>query len=133
MADGALVGCAAMASTSAQTKNTISLKGSSAIVAEFFGAPPFLRRSGFGLGTTRFPLQNKRRPTTLALTLLRHHTPHTGYAVNSILFQRGVYEPETFDRKKKYGLAMMVTNEDKLKVYLNNVMEQIQSACIFSQ
>lgn len=51
-----------------------------------------------------------------------------GYAVNSILFQRGIYEPETFDRKKKYGLAMMVTNEEKLRAYLNNVMEQVQSA-----
>merc|ERR1712216_653754 len=50
-----------------------------------------------------------------------------GYAVNSILFQRGIYEPETFDRKKKYGLAMMVTNEEKLRAYLNNVMEQVQN------
>jgi hypothetical protein len=28
-----------------------------------------------------------------------------GYAVNSILYQRGIYPPESFERKQKYGLG----------------------------
>ena len=47
--------------TAQATKSTITLKGSTAIVTEFFG-----------------------------------------YAVNSILYQRGIY-PETFERKQKHG------------------------------
>ena len=39
-----------------------------------------------------------------------------GYAVNSILYQRGIYSPETFERKQKYGLGMLVTTDESLKV-----------------
>ena len=66
------------------TQNTITLKGSTQIVTEFFN-----------------------------------------YAVNSILFQRGLYDPENFERKKKYGLSLMVTSDDGLVRYLDNVMTQI--------
>lgn len=52
-------------------------------------------------------------------------TEFFGYAVNSILYQRGVYPPETFDRKKKYGLTMLVTSDAGLAEYLSNVMQQI--------
>ena len=72
------------------TQNTITLKGSTQIVTEFFN-----------------------------------------YAVNSILFQRGLYDPENFERKKKYGLSLMVTSDDGLVRYLDNVMTQI-SECIIS-
>ena len=61
--------------TAQATKNNITLKGSTAIVTEFFG-----------------------------------------YAVNSILYQRGIYSPETFERKQKYGLGMLVTTDESLKV-----------------
>ena len=59
--------------TAQATKNNITLKGSTAIVTEFFG-----------------------------------------YAVNSILYQRGIYPPETFRRVSKYGLTMLVTSDDAL-------------------
>jgi hypothetical protein len=70
--------------TAQATKSTITLKGSTAIVTEFFG-----------------------------------------YAVNSILYQRGIYPPETFERKQKYGLGMLVTTDDGLKTYLVSVLQQI--------
>ena len=70
--------------TAQTTKNAITLKGSTAIVTEFFG-----------------------------------------YAVNSILYQRGIYPPETFERKQKYGLGMLVTTDDGLKTYLVSVLQQI--------
>ena len=70
--------------TAQSTKNNITLRGSTAIVTEFFG-----------------------------------------YAVNSILYQRGIYPPETFERKQKYGLGMLVTTDESLKAYLVNVLQQI--------
>lgn len=49
-----------------------------------------------------------------------------GYSINSILYQRGIYPPETFTRVEKYGLGMLVTKEDGLKNYLNNVLKQLK-------
>mmetsp|Transcript_2833 Transcript_2833/g.7502 ORF Transcript_2833/g.7502 Transcript_2833/m.7502 type:complete len:94 (-) Transcript_2833:10-291(-) len=66
------------------TDNTITLKGSAAIVTEFFG-----------------------------------------FAVNSILYQRGIYPPESFEGQKKYGLNMMITSDEGLTKYLNNVLTQM--------
>eukprot|EP00940_MAST-03C_sp_MAST-3C-sp2_P002810 g2810.t1 len=54
-------------------------------------------------------------------------TEFFGYSINSILFQRGIYPPETFSRMKKYGLAMLVTQDENLKKYLSNVLSQLQS------
>ena len=36
------------------------------------------------------------------------------YSINSILYQRGIYPPETFRRVSKYGLTMLVTSNDEL-------------------
>lgn len=46
---------------------------------------------------------------------------------HSILYQRGVYPPETFKRVAKYGLGMMVTTDEGLCDYLKNVLEQLES------
>jgi len=70
--------------TAQATKNVITLKGSAAIVAEFFG-----------------------------------------YGVNSILYQRGIYPPETFKPVKKYGMSLFITTNDQLKTYLANILQQI--------
>jgi len=53
-------------------------------------------------------------------------TEFFGYSINSILYQRGVYPPETFTRVEKYGLGMLVTKDDGLKNYLNNVLKQLR-------
>lgn len=74
-----------MASAARQkTENTITLRGSTEIVTEFFG-----------------------------------------YSINSILYQRGIYPPETFTRVSKYGLAMLVTADEKLKAYLSQIFSQL--------
>jgi len=52
-------------------------------------------------------------------------TEFFGYSINSILYQRGIYPPESFSRVKKYGLAMLVTQDDSLKHYLSSVLNQI--------
>lgn len=51
---------------------------------------------------------------------------------HSILYQRGIYPPETFSRVKKYGLSMLVTMDDGLKEYLGKVLMQISSALLVS-
>ena len=72
--------------TATTTQSVITLKGSTAIVTEFFG-----------------------------------------YSINSILFQRGIYPPETFQHVKKYGLGMLVTSDLGLRAYLSQVLEQLSS------
>lgn len=69
-----------MSTTATTTQSVITLKGSTAIVTEFFG-----------------------------------------YSINSILFQRGIYPPDTFQHVKKYGLAMLVTSDTGLRAYLSQV------------
>jgi mitotic spindle assembly checkpoint protein MAD2 len=74
-----------MASSSTTTSSLITLKGSIAIVTEFFN-----------------------------------------YSVNNILYQRGIYPPESFKRVSQYGLAMMTTADDGLLAYLANILRQLE-------
>lgn len=48
------------------------------------------------------------------------------YGINSILYQRGIYAPEQFQRVQKYGLTMLVTSDDALKSYLRGVLGQVR-------
>lgn len=52
--------------------------------------------------------------------------PVDGRAWRRILFQRGIYPPESFVKTSKYGLSMMVTANDGLKTYLAEVLSQMQ-------
>jgi len=49
------------------------------------------------------------------------------FAINSILYQRGIYQPETFKRESKYGLTVLTTTDDGLLKYLAQVMAQVES------
>eukprot|EP00283_Hemiselmis_rufescens_P007310 CAMPEP_0173431378 /NCGR_PEP_ID=MMETSP1357-20121228/9535_1 /TAXON_ID=77926 /ORGANISM="Hemiselmis rufescens, Strain PCC563" /LENGTH=205 /DNA_ID=CAMNT_0014395849 /DNA_START=137 /DNA_END=754 /DNA_ORIENTATION=+ len=73
-----------MSRTAQSTRNTITLKGSTEIVTEFFG-----------------------------------------YSINSILYQRGIYPPESFNKVQKYGLQMLVTGDSGLQGYLQQVLSQL--------
>eukprot|EP00549_Striatella_unipunctata_P009935 CAMPEP_0118717944 /NCGR_PEP_ID=MMETSP0800-20121206/28494_1 /TAXON_ID=210618 ORGANISM="Striatella unipunctata, Strain CCMP2910" /NCGR_SAMPLE_ID=MMETSP0800 /ASSEMBLY_ACC=CAM_ASM_000638 /LENGTH=77 /DNA_ID=CAMNT_0006624845 /DNA_START=26 /DNA_END=256 /DNA_ORIENTATION=- len=46
-------------------------------------------------------------------------------AINSILYQRGIYPPETFKREVKYGLTVLTTSDNGLLHYLKQVMDQM--------
>lgn len=46
------------------------------------------------------------------------------YALSSILYQRGVYPPESFQPKKQYGITVMAVKDDKLCAYLAAVLRQ---------
>lgn len=46
----------------------------------------------------------------------------------SILYQRGIYPPETFSPVAKYGLSILVTTDEGLKTYMANVLRQLAGA-----
>ena len=48
------------------------------------------------------------------------------YSINSILYQRGIYPPESFKRVSKFGLGMMVTTDAGLEKYLKKVLGQLE-------
>ncbi|KAK7068504.1 MAD2 mitotic arrest deficient-like 1 [Halocaridina rubra] len=48
------------------------------------------------------------------------------FGINSILYQRGVYPPDSFTYKQQYGLTLFVTTDEKVKEYLDNVLAQIK-------
>ncbi|CAJ1907870.1 unnamed protein product [Cylindrotheca closterium] len=48
-------------------------------------------------------------------------------AINSILYQRGIYEPESFKRESKYGLTVLTSSDKGLLRYLKNVMMQVET------
>ena len=52
-------------------------------------------------------------------------TEFFGYAINSILYQRGIYPPDSFAAVAKYGLSVLVTSDEGLKAYLVQVLRQL--------
>ncbi|XP_024229616.1 mitotic spindle assembly checkpoint protein MAD2A-like [Oncorhynchus tshawytscha] len=48
------------------------------------------------------------------------------FGINSILYQRGLYPPETFSRVAQYDMSLQLTTDTKLKNYLTNVVTQLK-------
>ncbi|XP_076281901.1 mitotic arrest deficient 2 [Lasioglossum baleicum] len=48
------------------------------------------------------------------------------YGVNSILYQRGIYPPETFEPAEHFGLFILMSTDDKIKSFFDSVLGQIQ-------
>jgi len=48
------------------------------------------------------------------------------FGINSILYQRGVYAPETFTRKQEYGLTLLMSTDAEVNKYLDSVLAQIK-------
>jgi len=48
------------------------------------------------------------------------------YGIHSILYQRGIYPPESFTRKQEYGLTLLVSTDPKVKDFLTNILAQIK-------
>lgn len=51
-------------------------------------------------------------------------TEFFSHALSSILYQRGIYAPESFEPQKAYGLTVMAVKDDKLTAYLQAVLQQ---------
>eukprot|EP00461_Guttulinopsis_vulgaris_P002324 UN02325 len=45
--------------------------------------------------------------------------------MNTILYQRGVYDPDSFQAVKKYNLRLYVTTDEKLAEYIKTILKQL--------
>jgi mitotic spindle assembly checkpoint protein MAD2 len=70
------------------------------------------------------------KPETSNLITLRGSTEIVteffNCAVNSVLYQRAIYAPESFKRVTKYGLSMMMTTDEAVLAYLANISRQLE-------
>lgn len=48
------------------------------------------------------------------------------YGINSILFQRGIYPPESFKTEEHFGLSILVSTDEKIIEFLKSVLAQIK-------
>ncbi|XP_011195691.1 mitotic spindle assembly checkpoint protein MAD2A [Zeugodacus cucurbitae] len=48
------------------------------------------------------------------------------YGINSILFQRGIYPPETFENTQQYGITILMSKDKKIEEFLSNVLQQTE-------
>lgn len=48
----------------------------------------------------------------------------TEFAINSVLFQRGLYPPETFKTEQQYGIMLLVSEDPQIKSFLTNLLTQ---------
>ena len=96
------------------TRNTITLRGSAQLVTEFFGYA--VSRS------ERFWHKTSLHACLLRMCLLEDLLDCT---CNSILYQRGIYPPESFEQHRKYGLSVMISADPGLVQYMNGVLPQM--------
>lgn len=74
---------------------------------------------------------------TIVSCCLGHFILSTAFGINSILYQRGIYPPETFTRVTHYDMSLQLTTDSKLKNYLTNVVSQLKGSlsglllCVF--
>lgn len=100
-------------STAQAVKNAITLKGSSTIIADYLSK--YL--------AALVPLLTIHHP------IYRLHSfsiKHSEYGINSILFQRGIYPPETFQSNQQYGLTILMSTDEKIQQFISRVLSQAE-------
>mmetsp|Transcript_15240 Transcript_15240/g.38460 ORF Transcript_15240/g.38460 Transcript_15240/m.38460 type:complete len:203 (-) Transcript_15240:36-644(-) len=53
-------------------------------------------------------------------------TKFFGYAINNVIYQRGIYPEEDFARVKEYGIPLFVAKNADLRNYISGVTEQLE-------
>jgi len=48
------------------------------------------------------------------------------FGVHNILYQRGIYPPESFERVQKYDIALFETTDKNIKEYFDAVLDQLK-------
>ncbi|XP_034938405.1 mitotic spindle assembly checkpoint protein MAD2A [Chelonus insularis] len=48
------------------------------------------------------------------------------YGINSILYQRGIYPPETFEPVEHFGLFILMSTDNKIKAFLDKILGQVE-------
>ncbi|KAK9888662.1 hypothetical protein WA026_000890 [Henosepilachna vigintioctopunctata] len=51
---------------------------------------------------------------------------YLNYGINSILYQRGLYPPETFRNEENYELVMLMSTDQKIKEFLEKTLAQVK-------
>ncbi|KAL3282442.1 hypothetical protein HHI36_005628 [Cryptolaemus montrouzieri] len=51
---------------------------------------------------------------------------YLNYGINSILFQRGLYPPESFKNTENYELTMLMSTDQKIIEFLENTLTQVK-------
>ena len=46
--------------------------------------------------------------------------------MHSILYQRGIYPPETFEPSEHFGITILVSRDEKIVKFLTTVLNQVQ-------
>ncbi|CAG2056337.1 unnamed protein product, partial [Timema podura] len=54
------------------------------------------------------------------------HTQGTVHGINSVLYQRGIYPPESFIPVEQFDLTLLTSFDERVKFYLNKVLGQIE-------
>ncbi|XP_041976701.1 mitotic spindle assembly checkpoint protein MAD2A [Aricia agestis] len=49
---------------------------------------------------------------------------YLNFAINSVLFQRGLYPPETFKAQQQYGLTLLISEDAQINSFLTNLLSQ---------
>lgn len=48
------------------------------------------------------------------------------FSVHNILYQRGIYPPESFRKTPNYGLSLMMSSDEKLVRFVDNILNQLE-------
>ena len=54
-------------------------------------------------------------------------TEFLAYAINAILYQRGIYPPSAFAPHNKYGITVHVTTDAQLIAYIQSILSQVSA------
>lgn len=92
------------------TKNAITLKGSAQIIANYLSK---YQRA--------FNLKHVAHQKLFICLCLPSE-----YGVNSILFQRGIYPPEDFQSQQQYGLTILMSTNNKICEFIEQVLRQAE-------
>lgn len=96
-----------MSSAAQCTKNAITLRGSATIIANYLSKFPAIYVYPLTINSFYFVLVSE-------------------YGINSILFQRGIYPPEDFQSHQQYGLTILMSKDEKIVQFLENVLRQAE-------
>lgn len=53
------------------------------------------------------------------------------YATNSVLFQRGLYPPESFKAEQQYGITLLMSEDPQIKSFLTNILGKSEGKLLF--
>ncbi|RWV82418.1 hypothetical protein GW17_00056084, partial [Ensete ventricosum] len=96
------------------SKDIITLRGSATIVSEFFGK------------------QTDRSPSSSSCCVRLGRGLDLETRNCSILYNRGIYPEESFTKVKKYGLPMLLTQDEGVKSFISGLTSQLTAFALFN-